>query len=340
MLKGSKGKRKWPMRRAAMWTIKLAVTAAVCVWLAHNVDWPGFRQAALSLHPAGLFVLLGLSIAGIMLSAWKWQILLRMHGVNYRYMQLMKWYFTGAFISVFLPTSIGGDAYRIYRTYKNPKSRMSSVLAVTVERVTGLLALLFMGYVAAIVSYFESGNPLSYWAAITGSVGIPVGVVLLFIAIKLDLLNKLAQWPRSPKFLASLITHAKEYLQQPRDAVYVMLLSFAFHLVRISGMLCLLYLFDAQVSVFSVFVVAALTTVIGMVPLSIGGFGVIEGSFTYLMSLYGLPTDIGLSTILIFRIAGILVALLGVVFYWLEKEPPVQRTDELLTDDSAKVDAG
>lgn len=323
-----------------MWAIKLGVTAAVCVWLFRNVDWPGFWQAALSLHPAGLFVLLGLSMAGIMLSAWKWQILLRMHGVSYPYMQLMKWYYTGSFISVFLPTSIGGDAYRIYRTYRNPKSRMSSVLAVTVERVTGLLALLFMGYVAAIVSYFESSNQLSYWVAVIGSVGIPVGVVLLFIAIKLDLISKLAQWLRSPKFLASLVSHAGEYLQQPLCAVYVMLLSFVFHLVRLSGMLFLLYLFNAQVSIFSVFVVAALTTVLGMVPVSIGGFGVIEGSFTYLMSLYGLPTDIGLSTILIFRIAGILVALLGVVFYWLEKEPPVQNAGDLFADDSAKADAG
>lgn len=213
---------------------------------------------------------------------------------------------------------------------------MSSVLAVTVERITGLLALLFMGYVAAIVSYFESGNQLSYWVAVAGTLGIPLGIAVLLIAIKLDLVSKLAQWKRSPKFLASLVAHAGEYLQQPRDAAYVMVLSFVFHLVRIAGLVFLLYLFNAQVSVFSVFVVAALTTVLGMVPVSIGGFGVIEGSFTYLMSLYGLPTNIGLSAILIFRMSGIFVSLPGAVFYLLEKEPPIQNVPDLFAEEAVK----
>ncbi len=330
------GNHKRRLRSVVMWAIKLTVTAAICAWLFRNVDWRSFWQTALSLHPASLLVLLGLAIAGIMLSAWKWQILLRMHGVDYSYIQLTRWYYTGSFVSVFLPTSIGGDVYRIYRTYRNPRSRMSSVLAVTVERITGLLALLFMGYVAAIVSYFESGNQLSYWVAVAGTLGIPLGIAVLLIAIKLDLVSKLAQWKRSPKFLTSLVAHAGEYLQQPRNAAYVMVLSFVFHLVRIAGLVFLLYLFNAQVSVFSVFVVAALTTVLGMVPVSIGGFGVIEGSFTYLMSLYGLPTNIGLSAILIFRMSGIFVSLLGAVFYLLEKEPPIQNVPDLFAEEAAK----
>src|SRR5690606_18422664 len=95
--------------------------------------------------------MLGILIALVFVSAYKWRLLLSIHGVEYSTLRLSRYYFVALFFNNFLPTSIGGDGYRIYKTINNGRSKASAIIAVVMERVTGFGTLLALGAGAAVL---------------------------------------------------------------------------------------------------------------------------------------------------------------------------------------------
>ncbi len=86
-------------------------------------------------------------------------VALRIHELQFGYGFLSRVLVIAFFLNNFLPTSIGGDAYRVYRTLPPSPPRSSAVSAVLLERVVGLSALLALGFVGALTLY--SSNPLA-----------------------------------------------------------------------------------------------------------------------------------------------------------------------------------
>jgi hypothetical protein len=65
---------------------------------------------------------------------------------------MVKLYFIGVFFNLFLPTSIGGDAVKAYHSYKETQNNKKAVNSIILDRVTGLLILLFIGYFSLIIA--------------------------------------------------------------------------------------------------------------------------------------------------------------------------------------------
>jgi glycosyltransferase 2 family protein len=88
---------------------------------------------------------------------------LSIHRVPFEFRTLQKYYFIAMFFNNFLPSTIGGDSYRVIKTMHNPRSRSSAVIAVLMERLTGLAALLLLGYLGAIVEYLRRAMMCPGW---------------------------------------------------------------------------------------------------------------------------------------------------------------------------------
>jgi len=93
------------------------------------------------------FVLLFVNTA---LSAWKWLILLRADGISISFFYLFKSYLISSFFGIFLPTSIGGDIYRVYDIYRRTGETSKSLAAVFIDRASGFFALATIGFIASI----------------------------------------------------------------------------------------------------------------------------------------------------------------------------------------------
>src|SRR5687768_10872082 len=103
----------------------------------HTLHWPIIAAAAL-LYPAAL-----------LLNAAKWWTALRLHDLRFRFNHLLRAGCVGVFLNNLLPTAIGGDIYRVYRT-SNAGSTSQAVSAVLLERVVGLAVMLLNGLVGAV----------------------------------------------------------------------------------------------------------------------------------------------------------------------------------------------
>jgi uncharacterized protein (TIRG00374 family) len=100
-----------------------------------------------------------------LICAWKWQLLLnsalREIGSNDILISLFacaKFYLVGMFWNLWMPSSIGGDAARAYLAGKKCGHLSLAASAVFMDRLSGLVALLFIGITAIFVERINGIN--------------------------------------------------------------------------------------------------------------------------------------------------------------------------------------
>ena len=81
---------------------------------------------------------------------WRWQILLRARGIEDSFSWLLRAYFVSYAVGQILPTSVGGDASRIFETARRHPGRITPITgSVLLERALGgavTLALAGIGF--------------------------------------------------------------------------------------------------------------------------------------------------------------------------------------------------
>lgn len=308
-----------PSKKRWWFFIKLVVTVGLIGWILTKVDWVEFWNHLVSFQWWVIAVVMLIWAVALLVSVIKWQQLLRVHGLHYPLGLLHRWYFISYFLSQFLPSIIGGDAFRIYKTLQNGKHRACAVLPVFVERASGLLALLILGAVSALVDWRMTGNVFSFWATVGSAAGAGAGVLGLLIVGGFRLDRKLVAWKKCPGPVRSLHEHSADYFTHPQQIIVAAVISFVFHAMRVMVYWLFLFGLGYETSFFAVAVVTAATTVIGMLPISLGGYGLVDGSFMALMAFYGVPTEVGLTVMLMTRVTSLPVAIVGGVLYSLEK---------------------
>src|SRR5205823_12187415 len=93
--------------------------------------------------------------------AWRWQRLLAARGVYESLARLVRTYFVGYAAGQVLPTSLGGDASRIYETVRrHPEAGGAAAGTVLLERALGGVATLVLaaaGFALAVGRYDVGG---------------------------------------------------------------------------------------------------------------------------------------------------------------------------------------
>ncbi|MEM9441871.1 MAG: lysylphosphatidylglycerol synthase transmembrane domain-containing protein [Pseudomonadota bacterium] len=310
-----------PKSTAKRWLIggaKLAVTSGLCWLIIGWIDWPLFLTTLQNAHYGLMVIVFVVASADIVVSAWKWRILLLGHGIDFRLTDLSRWYFTAAFFNAFLPTNIGGDGYRLLKTYDNPRGKARAFGALLLERITGVITLGGLGYLAALIVWWRTGNALAGSLAVIGTIGGVGTIVLLLLIWRVGLIGPLGRI----RLLRTIVDKSAEVISdwkgQTGRMVAIMALSLAFHVIRIGFIWLLIFALGTSVDPVELTVALFAVEVAAMIPISIGGIGVMEGSFVYVMSSFGLNSESGLAAMLVLRVLTLVLALIGAVLYLAE----------------------
>ena len=294
---------------------KLLVTLALCWLIVSWIDWQIFLATLENADYGLMATVFGVSFFGIAISAWKWQILLRGHGIHFSLPSLIRWYFIATFFNAFLPTNIGGDGYRLLKTYDNPKGKARAVGAILLERITGVLTLGFMGYVSALIVWLKTGNALAGSLAVIGTIGGVSGLLLLASIWRFGLFGPLARIGMVRKVVDKTTEVIADWQGQMQRLGVVMVLSFCFHSLRIGFIWLLILALGTAVDPIELTVALFAVEVAAMMPISLGGLGVMEGSFVYVMGGFGLDPEAGLAGMLMLRVLTLLLGLIGAALY-------------------------
>lgn len=256
----------------------LAVVAALVIKLRGDLA-STIRDA----NPWLLLAALGLMVVVQALVVVKWLVLLRARDVNAPLEHVIRAYCVGNLLSNVLPTAVGGDVYRVYRIQRESRARAADVtMSVLYERATGYGAMTVLGALGA--TFYYSSAAIGALALATGAAAAVVLAVVLprmpFPAVRHD------------HFLRNLLAHRRELV-----AVYQMLVfSLAIQALYISTIALSGRALGAHVSwwywAFATWVVAIAV----LLPVTLGGLGVREGSFSALVRHAGATAAQGAST--------------------------------------------
>jgi len=255
--------------------------------LGSKLDGPALGHALHSVNPAWVVAAWLTYVLSQGISARRWWILLRAGGVNVSWERCLRSYFEGSFVSLCLPTAIGGDVVKALRVADSTEQKMLAAGGVLADRLAGLSALLGLGCGAAMAGWGQASWLLSLLSGILVT-GFMVAALRIGsrLALRLAHHQRFADHTRFGAKLAELAARLRPY-RAYENFVPAVLWSVPVQVLNIVsvGMLgCGLHLPAPAVAYGLAVPVVSLATVL---PLSINGVGVREGGFLLLLGPYG-----------------------------------------------------
>ncbi len=293
--------------------LKFLITVFLVFLLLKKINWletwEYFKQVKI------IFVLLYvfLYFGGILISARKWQLLAKFKKFQRPYFFYLKTYLLGTFFNNFFPSFVGGDTYRIYVLGKKEKRLGDSSATIIVDRISGLLAVIFLAGIFGLFNY----QSLQKEDGIFSLILVMIGISALFILGKIFF-----NFPFFQKIINCLPNKLKKYINtlgsfQDKNIFWTtMNYSFLFMGVGIALANYMLFLaFGVHLSWLDFLSVTFLTNLIASLPISVGNIGVKEWAYVFLFGIFGVQSSVAVAVVLLARVLQMLVSLVAVPFY-------------------------
>ena len=302
------------MKRRLRIAATLLVTGGAVAYILFKIDlgktWDILRAAS----PWWIALSAVLTLITVPPMAWRWQLLLAARRVHERVLWLTRTYFVSYAVGQVLPTSVGGDASRIFETSRRHPGQITPITgSVLLERALGgavTLLLAGIGLLLAIGRY---------------PIGPYLWIEVLFVVATLA--AGFVFFSRTVRSrLAFMLPHARRFrLEVPARAVYdgihgyrdhagtlfgVALITTAAQLTRIVAIYASGRAVGIHLSLLPYVVLGPLLFLVMLVPFTVNGIGVREAFF---VSFLGVPADDAFACGFLFFLMTILLALPGVV---------------------------
>ena len=305
------------MKRVARVVGTLLVTGLAVAYILWKVD---VGEALATIADADLRWFL-LSAAIMLLTvvpmAWRWQWLLAAHEIHDRVMWLVRAYLTAFAAGQILPTSIGGDAMRIFETSRRHPGRGGPVAgSVLLERALGGAATLALGAVGLALALGRYDVGAYLWIEAAFVLATVVLAVVLFSRSLRPLLARLAPLLRPLRLdrpVRAVYEAIHSYRAAPRLLVGVFALTLAVQAIRVLAIWAAAEAVGIDLSVRVFYVMGPLFFLVLLVPFTLNGFAVREAFFVSFLGNLGVPSDQAFAAGFLFFLVTIVLSLPGLV---------------------------
>jgi len=287
-----------PSRWLALALLRLGVSVAVIGGLLIKLSPARLADSIRGAEPiylawAGLLLLL---VEGLVIV--KWRILTMSRGLRLPGARLAHHFFVGNLLTNVLPTSVGGDVYRIVRVQRDSGgSVMDVTLTVVYERATGYAAMASLGAVGAAFHFAGAG----------AGVGVLLSFPVAFLVAAL-LVHQLPAPPLAGR-LRSLVRSRADVLLLLRLTGFSALIQAAY--VSVIGLVG--KGFGVEVGWWYWATATAAVALATLLPVSFGGLGIRESGYAAVLAPVGARAAAAASVGFTLALLLTLVSLLGLV---------------------------
>jgi uncharacterized membrane protein YbhN (UPF0104 family) len=276
--------------------IRIIIPVVLIYLLFRNLDWKTVAQT-LRGYPLWILAAAVLMYVGAnFLFAFRWHYFLKSVHIDIPYTYVVSLVFYSLFLSNFLPTTIGGDLVKVAGILNRdgPERKSIKISSVVADRIfsfgSKILLLPFTLYI------FKGFVPVDF--------KLPWLQSLVFI-----------KWlPKKWQAKAEGYWQAVKPWFSFRQIASVLGISWLSLLINILSFWMAIRVLNPSVSAIQIFCVTLLTYFASILPITINGIGVQEGSITYLLTLIGFTYEQGIAAALLIRVITIIVSLLGGVW--------------------------
>ncbi|MBR0782619.1 lysylphosphatidylglycerol synthase transmembrane domain-containing protein [Bradyrhizobium iriomotense] len=299
-------------KQAVLFSVKLLLSIAVLVYIARGLDLHRLRTHLLSVDP----FLFGLALALIFFQTFalngRWELIMRALGVSLDWLAGWRILMISLWFNQVLPSSVGGDAVRMWLLRQRGVQWPEAVKGVAADRFTALIGLIVL--MVAGLPFLMSR--VSNEAAILAIGGLTLaGVAGTVVLLTLDRLPKrlialpaIASFVRFGTLVRFLLLRSEHRGLLFGSALFI-------HLVTAAACYALARGVGAQLSVVDAAILIPPVVLLTAVPISISGWGVREGAMVACLGLAGVPSEEALSVSLLLGAVSVIVGLAGGVIW-------------------------
>jgi len=297
--------------------LKIAISFVLLYLLFSNIDIGTFWGVVSSANYIIILIVFLLFISIQALSAIRWNIILK-KDMDISFSHVISFYFIGMFFNNFLPTTIGGDIVKSYYLTKISGKGAASLASIFLDRYSGITAMTTIAAVSTLLGYSIIKGTIIIWLllAFIGAF-ITISIILwidLFHRWALQILTRVNLFrlnERIDRFYNALMAYKSSH----SILLKVFLISF---LVQ-GGYIIAYYLLSKAIGLevgigyFCLFI--PLATVVAMLPISLSGLGIREGTFVFLFTKVGATPTEALTLSLLFFVIVVCASLIGGIAY-------------------------
>jgi uncharacterized protein (TIRG00374 family) len=303
------------VRRALRVALTLGLTGLCTAYILWKIDLGRTGHVLANAKVAWLLLSCAIMAGSVWPLAWRWQALLAARGVDERLGWLVRTSFVAYAAGQVLPTSLGGDASRIYETTRRHRGAGAAAAGtVLLERGLGGAATLVLaaaGFALAVGRYSIGGY---LWLELALVVLAAAGAFVLFSTRLHPLLRRLQPLLRAAR------------VERPLREVYLALHAFRSELGLLAAMFALTLVVQAarvlaiwaagksvgvDLSPRPYYVMGPLLFLVMLVPFTVNGLAVRESFFVSFLGALGVGADAAFSTGFLFFVVTVAVSLPG-----------------------------
>lgn len=280
-------------RRFAGPLAQTVATIGLIAWILGRNDTAAVVARLHELNPYWLASGILLLLLSVFLGALQWERLLAVQGLEMPATKLVRAYSLGMFLNFVLPSGVGGDVVRAVQVHRDTRSGAKGVAATLLDRFAGLFTLALFASMASGLLAMGHPDPLfRKLAVLTGIVAVSfcVASAVLFsrrvfgwIAPVARLLGEAPLIDKARNLRAAFL----EYREHPVLVGQVVGLSVLTQFLRLLVHWCCAKAMGLPLDLAWILLFVPVVALISILPISVGGWGLREGTQKTFFSLPG-----------------------------------------------------
>jgi uncharacterized protein (TIRG00374 family) len=272
---------------------KISISIGLITWLLMKSSLGDIWESLITADLGIITLAFLLFFVNYYLNAVRWNLLLKAQNISAHTGFLVESIAISLFLNNFLPSTIGGDVYRMYDSWRLGSSKGVAVSVVLVDRAIGLFTLILYALIASFFTPYILEN-------------VPYLNQLLIAAIICFTLAGWTIFSGNNRYLDHLSHYRDRYLRQIvcfldkisssfcmfRGRSDVLMgtigLSMLVHLTVFFVHLLIAVSLNIDVPMSALFLIIPLSAIILMLPVTINGIGLREMTFVFLLSFFGI----------------------------------------------------
>jgi uncharacterized protein (TIRG00374 family) len=300
-------------KKTLLTILQIAVTLGLLWWVFHDPEKRAEMAEALG-RADWHWVVAGVAVffATSVLATVRWKVLLAVQDIRMSWVRTWQLFMIGAFFNLFMLGSTGGDVVKMFLTMRETKQhKAAALLSVFMDRVIGMLALIFLSLVLLYVRYdvlsHTQGSAVLLNTLLMLLAASMVIIVGMFVVSALGWVHYLPSWTPLRGRLVEISAACHLYAKGWRQTVWAFLVSFPLFALFFTTFYCGARAFTDQLGLIDIYAVLPIVAVITAIPVSVSGIGLREQLFVSLLAPFGVEAAIAV----LISVTGFVINMIG-----------------------------
>lgn len=300
-------------------TFKFAVKAAISLgfiaYVVMKVDWNDVLNDIKRVEWWQAIIYVAILTVGMVISSLKWKILADYKKFKLKLFDYFKFYLAGTFINNFMPSFVGGDAYKAYQVGKTDGRYTEATSTVLMDRFTGLVGAMILALLFSLLNIMD---------VIKSNILIAVNIIII-LSLSSDILitamRKSVFWRDLarrifPEKIANLMREIYSFADDKKIIKKSIFMAMAFDFIGIALVnYVLFWSLGIHMNIIDYLSVIFLTSIVASVPISLNNIGIKEWSYITFFGALGIASSPVITVAILSRALQMVVSFFALPVY-------------------------